>query len=147
MPSYLIIKSLYYTLLPKNVLSCHCKVTSPPPFPRQRKKKSPSPPPISYITCNSPSPKSIYILSTIPEPGSPSVGSLLWCQDESGSSSSPSDPSWEIAKCKMFKCPVTHCASCVLKCCLTMCQWNLFLNPGVDIEQIGELFNWQGGGG
>ena len=27
-----------------------------------------------------------------------------------------------------------------------MCQWNLFLNPGVDIEQIGGLFNWQGGG-
>ena len=29
--------------------------------------------------------------------------------------------------------------------CLTMCQWNLFLNPGVDIVQIGGRFNWQGG--
>ena len=28
-----------------------------------------------------------------------------------------------------------------------MGQWNLFLNPGVDIEQIGGLLNWQGGGG
>ena len=28
-----------------------------------------------------------------------------------------------------------------------MCQWNLFLNPGVDIEKIGGLFDLQGGGG
>ena len=28
-----------------------------------------------------------------------------------------------------------------------MCQWNLFLNTGVDIEQIDGLLNWHGGGG
>ena len=51
----------------------------------QKQIKSLSPPPIPHITCNGPSPLiNINLLPTNPEPGSPSVGSVLWCQDESG---------------------------------------------------------------
>ena len=32
-----------------------------------------------------------------------------------------------------------------VKCCPTMCQWNLFLNQGVDIEQIGGFVIGKGG--
>ena len=102
-------------------------------------------PPIPHITCNGPSPLiNIYLLPTTPEPGSPSVGTVLWCQDDSGFFLAIRP---NLGKMQNVKCPGTHCASCVLKCCPTMCQWNLFLNPGVDIEQIGGLFNWQGGVG
>ena len=63
------------------------------------------------------------------------------------SSSWSSDPI--LVKCKMenVKCPGTHCTSCVLKYCLTMCQWNHFLTQEVTTSIFGDLFLFGGEGG
>ena len=116
-------------LLPKKsiILSLQSLITSPHP---------------SYHMQWPLPPKQCKSQYTTPEPGSPSVGFVQWCQDESGFFIRAIRPI--LVKCKNVKCPSTHCTSCVLKCCPTMCQWNLFLNPGVDIEQIGGLLIWQG---
>ena len=73
-------------------IKCHVvnvkKMFSASPLPTSQEKKkslSPLPPPSYHMQLpHPPPPKSIYLLPTTPEPGSPSVGSVQWCQDESG---------------------------------------------------------------